>query len=147
MRLIPALTALAPFLVKGPAKRPIQEALLSLLAITLIGVGSVFLLIALYIWLEADYGAVVATASVGTLLILVSVVLLLRPKGTKLGIPAKAETDILVKSLPEDVRKDPVFLSVLKQVDEHPLTATLGALSLGIVIAHQYFGDQHEHIN
>ncbi len=147
MRLNSALATLVPFLLKGPAKRPIQGALISALAITLIGIGSIFLLTALYIWLDAEYGAVLATASIGAILIFVSAILILRPRGATLRTSTKAETDFLVQALPEDVRKDPTFQSVINQIDKHPLTATLGALSLGIAIAHQNFGDQHEQIN
>ncbi|MDB2438314.1 hypothetical protein N9W89_06325 [Hellea sp.] len=145
MRILRTLTVLAPFILKGPTKRPVRALAGVLASWGLIFLSILFLSIALFIYVSREYGADIAFLSIGLLALVAAIYLQV---SRKLKIKARVskledgiEKDPLASKIPQNMKDDPVIGSILKQINDHPVPATAAAVTLGMVIANQYFGD------
>jgi len=144
MRILKTLTFLAPFVLKGATKRPVKTLAGVFATYGLMLISILFISIAIFIYITKEYGADAAFLAIGLLALLTAGYLhfrrILRRKKLS-SLPDKMEQDPLASKLPESLRDDPVIGSILKQINDNPVPATAVAVTLGMVIANEYFGD------
>jgi|GEM_PF-1494543 len=149
------LTA-APYLLKGPSKSSQKFIASRLLALALFVLGGLALLIALFLWIEPRFGADSAWLLTGLILFGLGVVFLSRSGSQAKALRVKAsptglsltdtpgtlpKSDPLASILPESLRRDPNINAIMRQVSENPVAASAAALTIGMLISRELFGD------
>jgi len=145
MRLLRIATMVAPLLMRGQPKRSSRTVIELFLAIVFGVIGSMALITAGFIYIKNISSLEVAFLSLGGLLLVPSIFLLIKlsykPRRLKAAVSNESKTDLLQQNLPESLTENPNVKPVIKFINEHPLSSTAAALTVGILLANEFFGD------
>lgn len=145
MSLFKVITLVAPLALRGTNKPTATMVLERSLAATLGLFGATAFLIAGFVYLNRVTNLEIAFLALSSVLITLSALIFYksnrqaRAKRKASSINGRKES--MTDNLPDAVKEDPLFKSIVGKIEEHPIPSTLAALTLGLALANEFLGD------
>ncbi len=114
--------------------------------------AAVFILTAAFIYIAREYGADLAFLAIGIIFLVTGLIFFTKSlmdhrekmKVEEVAGVAIAKTDPLAKLLPDSIKNNPAIEKILAQIATNPVTAAAAALSLGLLLAHEFLEDKDD---
>lgn len=146
------LLAAAPYILKAPRRSPEKKLAGMLASIVFFSFAALFILIGAFIFAAREYGSDIAFIALGVVFLIMGIIFFTkshmdkrdRKKAESVAGIAVAKTDPLAKLFPETIKNNPTVEKLLTQIATNPVTAVAAALSLGLLLAHEFLEDKDD---
>lgn len=111
----------------------------------LMTIGVIFLGCAAFLFLQDQFSTEISFTILGVFILIVALAVHLKAKNKfkpKEETPVGLEDDPLSAFLPNIIKENETVKNLVSQISHNPIMATAAAVSLGMLLAHEFFDDE-----
>lgn len=144
MRALQLISLVAPLLARQTPPKMMRNYAVNIMSFIMMIFGGVFLLAALFVFTGKQLGFDIAFLVIAGIMFVPACIQYLRSlfkeKVTQEDTEQKEVVDPILQILPETVKANPTFVSIIGNIEEHPFGSTAAAAAIGYYLS-QEIGD------